>query len=68
MEFKLRGEFVELDNLLKALELAASGAQAKQQVHSGAVQVNGTVESRVRRKLHGGDLVEIGGQKITVVA
>jgi len=48
MEFKLKSEFVELDNLLKALELVTNGAEAKQQVQAGLVLVNGAVELRVR--------------------
>jgi len=30
MDFKLSFEFIELDNLLKAMDLVASGAQARQ--------------------------------------
>ena len=67
MEFKLKSEFVELDNMLKALELVASGAEAKQQILAGAVKVNGAVESRIRRKLRSGDGVEFGGKNINIV-
>ncbi len=67
MEFRLKSEFVELDNLLKVLELVASGAEAKQQIQAGLVKVNGEVESRVRRKLRSGDCVEFGGKKIEIV-
>lgn len=68
MEFKLKTGFVELDNLLKVLELAAGGAGAKQQIQAGSVKVNGEVELRVRRKLRSGDSVEFGDQKIDIVA
>jgi ribosome-associated protein len=68
MEFKLKYEFIELDNMLKVLELAASGAEAKQQIQAGSVKVNGEVELRVRRKLRSGDLVEFNAQKIDIVA
>lgn len=67
MEFKLEGEFVELDNLLKALELVENGAQAKQQIQAGLVKVNGSTELRVRRKLRSGDCVEFGGHTITII-
>ncbi len=66
MEFKLKSEFIELDNLLKVLELAGSGAGAKQIILSGAVKVNGQVETRVRCKLRLGDLVEFQEQQITI--
>ncbi|MFA6129954.1 MAG: RNA-binding S4 domain-containing protein [Candidatus Omnitrophota bacterium] len=67
MEFKLKAEFIELDNMLKVLELVASGAEAKQQIQAGSVKVNGEVESRIRRKLRSGDCVEFGGQNINVI-
>lgn len=67
MEFKLKTEFIELDNLLKLLELVVNGAEARQQIQTGAVKVNGLVESRIRRKLRSGDLVEFGANTITIV-
>jgi ribosome-associated protein len=67
MEFKLKSEFVELDNMLKILELVVSGAQAKQQIQAGLVKVNGEVESRIRRKLRSGDCVEFDGQEISII-
>jgi len=68
MEFKLKAEFIELDNLLKILEFATSGAQAREQIQAGRVKVNGQVESRIRRKLCPGDCVEFSGQKVSIVA
>ncbi|MDD5408622.1 MAG: RNA-binding S4 domain-containing protein [Candidatus Omnitrophica bacterium] len=67
MEFKLKSEFIELDNMLKVLELVSSGAEAKQQIQAGSVKVNGEVESRIRRKLRSGDCVEFAAQKINVI-
>ena len=67
MEFKLQAEFVELDNMLKALKLVASGAEARQEIQAGSVKVNGLVESRIRRKLRSGDFVEFGGQTVNIV-
>ena len=68
MEFQLKSEFIELDNLLKTLELVASGTEARQSIQSGGVKVNGQAESRIRRKLRPGDSVEFGGQQINIVA
>jgi ribosome-associated protein len=68
MEFGLKTDFIELDNLLKALNLVASGAEAKQHIQAGSVKVNAEVEARVRRKLRSGDTVEFGGQQIKIVA
>ena len=63
----LRGSFVELNKLLKFENLVASGGEAKVAIQSGAVQVNGEVESRIRRKLVAGDLVVAGGVSIEIV-
>lgn len=68
MEFRLKGEFVELDNLLKAMKLVASGAEAKQKIQEGSVKINGQAETRIRRKLRAGDAVEFAGQRINIVA
>ena len=67
MEFKLKTEFIELDNLLRVLDLVVGSAEAKREIQAGAVKVNGLVESRIRRKLRSGDLVEFDGNTITVV-
>ena len=67
MDFQLKADFIELDNLLKALRLVENGAQAKQQIQAGSVKVNGQPEARVRRKLRLGDVVEFGGERITIV-
>ena len=67
MDFKLKLEFIELDNLLKATNLAASGAQGRQYIMAGSVKVNGQVETRIRRKLRSGDSVEFGKHQISIV-
>jgi len=66
MDFKLNSDFIELDNLLKVLELVSNGPEAKQVILSGGVKVNGEVESRIRRKLRSGDFVEFGNHKIEI--
>ncbi len=68
MDFKLKSEFIELDNLLKALELVASGADARQYILSGAIKINGEVERRIRRKLRARDAVEFGKYQINIIA
>ncbi len=68
MNFLLKSEFIELDNLLKVLGLVVHGAEAKQCIQAGSVKVNGQAETRVRRKLRPGDSVEFGGQQISILA
>jgi ribosome-associated protein len=67
MEFQLKLEFIELDNLLKTLELVANGAEAKQKIQLGEVKVNGQIENRIRRKLRSGDFVEFQEQRINIL-
>ncbi|MBI5109852.1 MAG: RNA-binding S4 domain-containing protein [Rhodocyclales bacterium] len=66
--FSLKGEFIELNALLKLLALAPSGGAAKALIASGAVSVDGITETRVRRKLRDGCSVEVTGQKILICA
>ena len=66
MEFKLNSEYIELDNLLKATNIAASGANAKHLILEGLVKVNGVVEKRVRCKLRPGDTVEVNGVVVSL--
>lgn len=68
MDFKLKFEFIELDNLLKTMGLAANGAEARQHILAGSVKVNGQAETRIRRKLRSGDFVECGTHQISIVA
>ena len=65
--FKLQGEFIELNVLLKLLALAQSGGGAKALIAEGAVRVDGAVETRVRRKLREGSVVRLGDEEIRVL-
>ena len=57
---------IRLDQFLKLAGAVGSGGQAKVQIQDGAVQVNGEVETRRRRKLKPGDVVEFDGDTYTV--
>jgi ribosome-associated protein len=63
-EFKLLSEYIELDNLLKAINIAPNGAEAKKLILANSVKVNGVVEKRIRRKLRKGDAVEVQGRTV----
>jgi ribosome-associated protein len=52
---------LRLDQFLKLLGVAATGGQAKLMIQGGEVQVNGELETRRRRKLVAGDVVEVDG-------
>lgn len=65
--FEVRGEYVELCDLLKLAGIADSGGQGKQMVADGQVRVDGQVELRKRAKIRPGQQVEFQGQRIQVV-
>lgn len=54
-----------LEQLLKLTGVAGTGGQAKLLIQSGEVRLNGAVETRRRKKLSRGDVVEIGGRKLS---
>ena len=68
-EFKIRDkdDFINLSQLLKALNLVESGAMAKEVIDEGLVKVDGEVESRYRRKLYDGMVVEFENNKIKII-
>ena len=61
-------EPLRLDHFLKITAAADTGGQAKFCIQNGEVKVNGETETRRRRKLAIGDVVEIRGQKFLVEA
>jgi ribosome-associated protein len=52
-----------LDQFLKLCSAADTGGRAKWLIQHGEVKVNGQVETRRRRKLAPGDVVELSGQR-----
>jgi ribosome-associated protein len=67
IEFKLSGEFIALDALLKTTGIATSGGEAKAMVAAGQVQVDGQLELRKRCKIRLGQVVNIDATSIRVV-
>ncbi len=68
IEFKLKGEYIALCDLLKIEGIAQSGGQGKQMVAEGIVKVDGEVERRKTAKIRAGQLVECMGESIKVIA
>ena len=57
---------LRLDHFLQRCGIAQTGGHAKLLVQSGEVLLNGQLETRRRKKLHPGDVVECSGQTVTV--
>ena len=70
IEFSLRGEeFIELNKMLKILQVAQTGGHAKLMIQDGVVSLNGEQESRIRAKLRAGDVVVVEEElEIRIVA
>ncbi len=68
VEFQLRGEFVELNQLLKLAGVCDSGGAGKALVAEGVVSVDGKVELRKTAKVRAGSVVTLGDVCIRVVA
>lgn len=65
-EIEITKEPVELFRLLKFESLASSGGEAKFFISEGLVTVNGKVETRKRKKMISGDVLEFNGEKYTL--
>ncbi len=59
-------EPLRLDHFLKLNNVSGSGGGAKMLIQSGEVTLNGQIETRRRKKLSVGDVVEVGGRKFVV--
>lgn len=68
LEFKLRGEYVALCDLLKLTGIADSGGQGKLMIANGEVTVDGQPESRKTAKIRANQTVQCLGQSVLVVA
>lgn len=68
IRFEIRGEYIQLDQLLKATGLAASGGEAHSFISQGEVLVDEEVELRKRAKLRPGQRVQFDNETIELVA
>ena len=60
LTFKIEGEYVELNQLLKLVGLCDSGGAGKAIVASGDVKVDGKQELRKTAKIRPGQTVKLG--------
>jgi len=65
-EVEVSKEPLELYKILKFEGMVSSGGEAKSVISEGQVLVNGKVETRKRKKIIAGDIVEFGEEKIQV--
>ena len=67
LEFKIIGEYIELNQLLKLVGVCDSGGAGKMLVASGEVSVDGHAELRKTCKIRAGQLVSLGNIRIKVL-
>ena len=66
MDFTLKGEFIQLDKLLKVAGLVGTGGEAKLLIQDGLVLVDGEVETRRGRKIRAGMRIDFDAVSLLV--
>jgi len=68
IRFAIHGEYIQLDQLLKATGLCDSGGAAHAAIAEGRVKVDAAVDTRKRAKLRPGQRVSFAGETVELVA
>ena len=63
---EISNEPVELYKILKFEGMVSSGGEAKSVINDGQVLVNGETETRKRKKIVSGDIIEFKKEKIRI--
>lgn len=66
-EVQITGEFIQLNQLLKKIDWAMSGGEAKMLIEDGEISVNGATAHEIRKKIRPGDVVSFGGQSVKII-
>ncbi|MCW3085970.1 MAG: putative RNA-binding protein [Bacteroidetes bacterium] len=64
--FKIKDEYIQLNQLIKAMGWCENGAEANNMIDAGLVKVNDVVEHRKRNKIVKGFIVEVNNQKVKI--
>ena len=65
---QIKGEYIQLIQLLKMLNWVEHGGEAQAAVAAGMVRCNGQVDYRKRLKVRPGDTVEFGKKRVQITA
>ena len=65
--FTLNTDFIALNKLLKSIGWAETGGHAHELIDTGAVTINGTVETQRRKKIRVDMVVACEGNVVTIV-
>jgi ribosome-associated protein len=64
--FKIKDEYIQLNQLIKAMGWVENGGDANAMIDAGNVKVNGEVELRKRNKIMKGFKVEFNKQIVVI--
>ncbi len=59
-------EGLTLTDVLKMTGIVSTGGEAKVRIQAGEIRVNGETETRRKKKLHAGDVIEALGETIHI--
>ena len=65
-DLEITVEPIELYKILKFENMVNSGGEAKYVISQGQVVVNGEVETRKRKKIFSGDIIEFKEEKLRI--
>ncbi len=65
-EVEILQEPVDLHKILKFEGMVSSGGEAKLVISEGLVLLNGVVETKKRKKIVAGDVIEFAGEKYCI--
>lgn len=66
-QYEIKGEYITLIQLMKALNWVENGGDAQAAVLAGLVKYNGQVDYRKRLKVRPGDVVEFEGRNVKAI-
>jgi ribosome-associated protein len=66
-EIEIFKEPVELYKILKFEGIVSSGGEAKAVINDGQVLVNGEIETRKRKKIVAGDIIEFMNEQFKII-
>ena len=65
-EITINTEYITLGQFLKLADIIQSGGEAKSFLAQNEVEIDGVSDNRRGRKLRGGEIIEVSGQKYEI--
>lgn len=66
-QWTIRGEYIQLDQLLKKYDVISSGGQIGSYLAENEVTLNGTPVHEKRKKIRPGDTLRLSGEGIQIL-